>query len=87
VPGRVGEVGKGLFEPDVVNVQTELLFDARLDECRCCVARESFCVVVVSTPAAGVSDEFGLVFGHDGFEHFVMTRLERLDEIGIIDCH
>ena len=37
--------------------------------------------------AAGMADQFGLVFGHDGFEHFVMTRLERPDEVGIIDCH
>ena len=36
---------------------------------------------------SGMADELGLVFGHDGFEHLVMPRLERPDEVGIIDCH
>ena len=64
-----------------------------VDLVECAVgADESFlhevfgCAGVVGA-STGMRDQFGLVLGHDGFEHFVMPRLERPDEVGIINCH
>ena len=85
----------GVVDADVREDLVEPGPDAAVvvDPVECTVgADESFLDEVFSSAgvvgaSTGMTDQFGLVLGHDGFEHFVMPRLERPDEVGIIDCH